>query len=67
MKMKHYTIYISLHVLSCINLVEAYKQYNVLRNGETVLKTVQNYLFPNVFFLYIKSTFFFFFYALDAM
>ena len=29
---------------------------NVLRNGETVLKTVQNYLFPNVFFFCIYKS-----------
>ena len=54
MKMKHYNIIISLHVLSRINLVEAYKQYNVLRNRETVSRTVQNYLFPNILFNYKK-------------
>ena len=51
MKMKHYTMYIniSLHVLySGMNLVEAYKQHNVLQNGETVSKAVLNYLFPSV-------------------
>ena len=67
MKMKHYNIIISLHVLSRINLVEAYKQYNVLRNRETVSRTVQNYLFPNILFNYKKWTFLFFFFALDAM
>ena len=52
MKIKYYAMYIniSLHVLySGMNLVEAYKQCNVLGNGETVSKTGKNYLFPIVF------------------
>ena len=42
-------VYVSLHILSGMNLVEAYKQCSVLRNGETVSKTVENYLFPIIF------------------
>ena len=69
MKMKHYIqfIYISLHAFSGMNLVEAYKQLNVLRNGETVSKTVQNYLFSNAFFIILSQCLFFISFTLDPM
>ena len=52
--------YISLHVFSGINLVEAHKQHNVLRNGETITSSKT--------FLKIQTQLlYFFFFALDAM
>ena len=62
MKMKS----VSLHILSGMNLVEAYKQCNVLGNGETVSKTKKNYLFPIVFQL-SKTKLLYFFFALDTI
>ena len=38
-----------MYVLSGMNLVEAYRTTQCALNQETVLKTVQNYLFPNGF------------------
>lgn len=51
-KMK--SVHVSLHFFSGMNLVSAYKQHNVLRNGETVSKTVHKFPFPKCFLIVLS-------------